>query len=211
MHPYLTLLTLLFIANNLCAQIQFGVKAGFNVALDNAETAYVEANNRGISHGVTYQGRTASPSIGLYTISDMGLIFFQAEGLYNQYSTSYVVDSYINDEIDGFTLQEEYQNVNLNVLSGVKLNNWRIGVGPSFQFNLDMTTDLTELSFYSDKSRSLSQGFQALIAYDFGNIQLDLRYRTEFNRVGDHIYFTEDESAFSGKVRGLALHAGFGF
>ncbi len=198
-------------ANKANAQTKFGFKASYTHFLTKEEISYVAVDSRSITHEVSFVEMTPAQSLGIFTQSNMGYLFFQSEALYTQQSSKYQVKSYINDDIDGHLLSEDYKDLDINIVAGINKNNWRFGVGPKFHVLLDVSSDLDDLAFYEEKRKSITQGFQGLVGYNFGKMHLDLRYERDFSKLGNHIYFNDEVSAFNNKINALSLHLGFGF
>lgn len=193
------------------AQIKFGFKAGYTHYFTTEETSVAGADNRNLTHEVSFEKMSPAKSLGLFVQSFNGPLFIQSEGLFSSHTTSYRVESYIDDINDGFMAEENIQNLDMNVMAGFRFKNFRIGGGPKFHLLLDATSNFNQLDFYVEKRKSFTQGFQALVGYDFKNFHIDLKYENEFSKAGDHIYFQDEKAAFGSKVRGLNVSAGFGF
>lgn len=209
--PLISLFFVLLFAQTINAQTKFGFKASYTHFLTQEEVSYAAIDSRSITHEVSFIEMTPATSIGVFTQSNMGFLFFQSEALYSQHSTQFQVESYINDDIDGQVLSEEYKNLDLNIVAGVNKKNWRFGLGPKFHINLDVTSNLDQLAFYTEKRKSITQGFQGLVGYNFGRLHIDVRYERDFSTVGNHIYFDDEKAAFTNKIKALSLHAGYGF
>lgn len=206
-----TLIILFFSAFNLNAQIKFGFKAGYTHFLTQTETSFASADGRNTTHEIDFIEMSPAKSLGLFTQSKLGNLFIQSEALYTGYTASYTSRSYINDDIDGMIFTEQYQNLDLNIIAGINVKNWRIGLGPKFIATIDFDTNLDQLDFYREKRKSLNQGFQGVLGYDYKNFHFDLRYETSFSKVGNHIYFNDEKAAFSSKIKAIGASVGYGF
>ncbi len=206
-----SLFFILLFAFSANAQTKFGFKTSYTHFLTQEEISYAAIDSRSITHEVSFIEMTPAKSLGIFTQSNMGFLFFQTEALYSQHSNKFQVKSYVNDDIDGQILSEDYKNLDLNIVAGINKNNWRFGVGPKFHVNLDVTSDLNQLDFYQERRKSVTQGFQGLVGYNFGRMHVDLRYERDFSTVGNHIFFNDEKAAFSNKINALSLHVGMGF
>jgi len=201
---------LLFGAMTVSAQMKFGVKAGIAQMMAPSETSEVLNKYNVVTHDLEFVELSPAVSIGLFTQSKMGYLFFQSELLYNSYTTSYNVRSLIDDS-NNPDLVETNKNVNLNLIAGITKKNIRLGVGPVFSYSIDFDSPLAAYNFYLEKDRRLKNGFQGILGYNFGMFHVDLNYITQFNKVGDHISYGSDEDAFDSKVSSLGVSVGVGF
>lgn len=193
------------------AQSKFGVKVATGKTLASQSSSLVSPDNRTLTHNLDFLNYSASKSVGFFANREMGFLFAQGEVLYTNYKANYLISSLIDEELPFNKVQEVYNNLDLHIIGGLVFKNFKIGVGPVFHKSLDFSSDLNSFSFYNEKRRNLNAGFQAMVAYDFGPMTIDLKYEDNFNNVGDHIYFGSNKSKFNSTINSITLGLGIGF
>lgn len=205
------IIAFLFSGLSLSAQNNIGVKvAAGKVIAGETSAAIISSENR-ITHDIEFVDFTTSKSVGIYANRDFGFLFVQGEALYTNYNANYMVRSYIDDNVPSPSISEEYNNLDLHVLGGVKINNLRLGVGPVLHKSIDFNSGLNDYEFYNEKRRDVNMGFQAMVAYDLGPVRIDLKYEDNFSKVGDHIYNGNNATKLESDISSISLGLGIGF
>ena len=193
------------------AQNKLGIKVSAgHIMADETSALIINEDNR-ITHDISFMEYTPAKSVGMYANKDFGFLFVQGEVMYTNYSTKYLVRSYIDENVPTPNITEENNNLDLHIIGGIKVNNFRIGVGPVLHKSIDFNSGLQNFDFYNEKRRDTNMGFQAMIAYDLGPVRIDVKYEDNFSKVGDHIYNGSNQTKFKSDISALSLGLGIGF
>jgi len=205
------IIAFLFSGLSLSAQNTIGFKVAAGKVIAGETSAMIINQESRITHDVDFLNFSPSKSIGIYANRDFGFLFVQGEALYTSYSANYLVRSYIDENVPEPNITEEYNNLDLHVIGGIKINNLRIGVGPVLHKSIDFNSGLNNFDFYNEKRRDTNMGFQAMIAYELGPVRIDLKYEDNFSKVGDHIYNGDSSTKFKSDISAISLGLGIGF
>lgn len=107
--------------------------------------------------------------------------------------------------------KESFLNLDVPVLVGFKVGNFRVNGGPVGHLHLTSTSDLFQVSSYKSKFNSMKFGYQAGIGLDFGALNIDIRYEGNFDKYGDHITLGGKAYNFSANPTRLLVSFGVGF
>ncbi len=112
--------------------------------------------------------------------------FIQPELNLNSSKVTYNVKALKGPALDSLQ-KESFLNLDIPILLGVKLANFRINGGPVGHLHLSSTSDLVKIKNYQSKFEQMKWGYQLGFGADFGNLGIDLRYEGNFDKFGDHI------------------------
>lgn len=192
-------------------QSSYGVRTSIGVSLAANETTYAGEVFDYINHEVTYQGSNLVKSLGVFGQRKFGPLYVRGEATYTTFEQEYRVRSFIQFGQAPKTLQETYQFIDFNIMSGLTHKNVRLGVGPVAHILIDRTEPLDFISGYSETNRVLTWGFVTSVGFDAGRLSLDVRYENSFRRIGDHINYGNRDAGFEGRPHVVSLVAGFSF
>lgn len=122
---------------------------------------------------------------GTFVRFGLANFFIQPEVNLNSSKVTYNVKA-IGTTIDSIQ-KESFLNLDIPVLLGVKLANFRINGGPVGHVHLSSSSDLIKIKTYQSKFEQLKWGYQLGVGADFGKLGIDLRYEGNFDKYGDHI------------------------
>ena len=191
------------------AQTKFGIKAnGSYMMADQAESMVIDQGI--VTQDVNFLGYQSAKSIGFFTNTKFDFLFLQTELLYASYTAEYFVTSYIDDLLSN-PFVEQYNNLDVQIIAGLNKNNFKFGVGPIFHKSIDFQSDFETAPNYTGRKKGLTYGFQGIVGYEFGAFHIDLKYASDFNRVGGHLAFNEERTKFNSSISSLSIGVGLGF
>jgi hypothetical protein len=199
------------LAFNANAQISFGVKAEIGATNAPSEGSYGISSENIVTYKISFLKTSPIKSIGLYTQMESGYLFFRSELLYSTSKHYYAVMNFISDDPVDIEMIENNETMDLNVLGGLKIQNIRIGVGPSFHFLTSKTNPMESIEAIQFNERTLTTGFNFELGYDLGRLSFDLRYENIFSTVGDHIYVENQKSGLKSSADKYSFAVGIKF
>ena len=138
------------------------------------------------------------------------LIYFQSEIQYKSVKTRFKADNYI--DLENITSEEHLKvtrNLDIPLIAGVRLDRFKLGVGPTFSYILSDSKIFQDTDLFSEQRSKIEMGFGFHAGILISRLHLDLAYQYRFNQVGDYLYWREAHQGFSQPVRfidlGLAL------
>jgi len=201
-------LVMLFISGSLSAQSGVGIKLSAGKINAKETTSPISSDGMTISHNLSYQSHAPYTNLGVYAHRRFEFLFVQSELSYSQFTTSYEVRSNIDDVNPVTEIEEKQKSIELQVIGGVQINNIRIGVGPVFRKSVGFDSPLSEFEFYEENKKSISGGFQLMAGYDFGLLNIQLKYEDMFNKVGEHIYSGSSKTKLNSNMSLISLGIG---
>lgn len=174
------------------------------------EHSLIGNENDYVVHDIMYNKSSPMYSGGLFMQKNAGFLFYQANLAYTYFKSSYDVISYDNRNFSP-VMDEQFHYIDLSISGGLRINKFRIGVGPVIHFLAASDSELEVIPEYNSKFKSTTFGFISGIGYDFGNIFIDLKYENSFRSIGDHIYYGPRKSAFKGSPNNFSVHIAYGF
>lgn len=204
-------LAIIFFANDLMSQHRFGVRANYSVVQSRSETRYIVQEEKSVSYNLRFEKTSPMLSYGVFSQHDFGWLWLQNEILYSSFKQEFTIKSYLeSDELIDFETQiEKNKYLDISIMSGIRFNQFRYGVGPIFHLFGKVDSDLVNKDFYRQDVRKITAGFQAGIGYDFKHVHIDFKYESVFRSAGDHIRFNDGRIArFKQKPQVITLGIG---
>jgi len=204
------LILLLFIAVSAQAQWKIGPKASFGTVTLKSSQIQVMPTTDYLTYDFVYMGNQSVRSLGFMAFNDIGPIYLQAEILATQYDLEFSVFDYkSNDGAQYYT--EKHYILELPVAAGVNIGNFKLGLGPVFEFNIDHDSELSSMESYVPIERSAEFGFQWMAGYRYSIFHFDLRYVNKFNSLVDSFKFGYDEFKYNKSADRFTLSVGMAF
>ena len=98
---------------------------------------------------------------------------------------------------------EKYQYLDIPVILGLKFSIIRLFAGPVAHIFINNSSELTDISGFSDKFKTATFGYQAGLGFDYKFLSLDIRHEGNFSKYGDHIKFFGSKLNFSNSASRL--------
>ena len=193
------------------AQWKIGPKAALgSVIQGEAMVNVIPMSDHGL-YDLKFKGGSSTTSAGIMMFNDLGPFFLQADILGTQYALNYQLDGFSKVNDNSQMYEETYYIIESSFTAGVLVKNFKFGLGPVLDLNIDKDTQLQDMYNYQDKTQDIEFGFQALIGYNWRFIHLDLRYTNKFSGVTDSFGFGSDVFKFNGSANRLSLGLGIAF
>jgi hypothetical protein len=201
-------ISLLAVCSASQAQWKIGPKAGFGTITQSAEIIHVVPNSDHGMYDLKFLGGSTVKYAGLTLYRDLGPFFLQLDALGTQYELEYLLDEYKKMNESSPVYSEQYSLIEGSFAAGVKLKNFKIGLGPVFDFNMDKDSQLGEMYDYQNTTNKIDAGFQALIGYNLGILHFDVKYVNKFSGITDSFDFGNDIMKYNGSANRLSLTVG---
>ena len=189
------------------AQIEFGVKAGMS-SFDLASRG-IDFNKGRDIFKLQFQNADYGHHFGAYVRGTVLGIFVEPSLIFNSNRINYRLEEYSERGIFEKILSERYFNMTLPVVAGVKMGLFRFYGGPVANIHIAKTSDLWDISGYSDKIKTATYGYQGGIGVNLGKIRIDLGYEGNLSNFGDHITIDGNRYEFHDKASRVMLTLGY--
>ncbi|MEL6670724.1 MAG: porin family protein [Bacteroidota bacterium] len=159
---------------------------------------------------ISLQDQTPEYQAGLFARLQLGGLYIQPEFLFSTSSAKFLVE----DLIDGGSeiMREQYYNVEIPVMAGLKLGPFRAQGGPVYRMNLGNSSDFFTREGFGRNFKGSEVGIQAGIGLDLGKkIALDLKYELPMDGSGDEISLFGQTHTLSDRGTHLVASVGFSF
>ena len=179
-------ISLLFLVMNLSAQLSIGLKA--TSPTFSSDKIYKEFYNRdiGVLHGLSYLSTRTSYSYGLSFHSEFKPGWLTVDLMYRKRSVQYRVGSQPSTKRSINYMEDNFKELSVPVLAGIRKNNFKIGLGPVFNFKLKSEYGLAGLSGFTVHQRNINTGFQFMFGYVINDrFHIDLKRELSFNQSGE--------------------------
>jgi len=196
-----------FGATDLMGQLRLGVKADLSLSFNRKQQIFYDDFNDFLLYKLTVLEQDVGMGIGLVGYAENEYLFFQPEITYKQIKTGFLLESFIvdapyNDRIDKVT-----SFINVPIKAGVKVDKFKLGVGPIVSFVADDTEVFSSDPRFEEQRDKVEMGF----TFNLGMIQnwlhLEISYETRFNGIADYFYFRDTVAGFRGRPG--YVHFGF--
>ena len=191
-------------------QIQFGIKAGLNTVDIDKETLTLRGSNGIDSLALGIKDAQYGINVGIFLMIKTKNFYVMPELIYNSNAVDYTLKELGDGRIKE-VFQEKYQNLDIPITMGLRLNWLRLGAGPVAHVHLKSTNGLLDFKGYKQDFAQATLGWQAGLGIDFWSINIDLRYEGNFTNFGDHFNFFGDQYEFSNSPTRLIGTIGISF
>lgn len=186
-------LALLCLSMNLFGQVKIGVKTVYSMNLTSPTSKEYVSTNQRVIHQLNFDGNDAKPAIGLSLYTENDHLFFNSDILYSQSGRKFSLQSmsFSKTPLDpGKSFVTQERSAKLVVNSGLRFNDFKLGVGPEFSYLFSKEETLTELGNLSTADRKLQAGFNFLAGCILNkHLHLDLKFTYIFQDVSNEFKF----------------------
>lgn len=192
------------------AQWKVGPVASVGVVTQQSAAIPVMPMSDYLTYEMEYKGGTQVKSVGLMAFNNLGPVFLQTGILATSYELEFTIASYkslANPE----TYMEKFYMVEVPFAAGVNIKNFKLGLGPVFEFNVDKESQLAEMENYVDNSKTMDFGFHGLLGFRKGILHVDMKYVYKFSSLVDDFSFGYDEFMYHKSANRLTLSVGMAF
>jgi hypothetical protein len=202
---------ILFTCISLSSQWHIGPKFAFGGITQRAAVIPIMPMTDYYSYDMEYVGSTSVQSIGFMAYNNLGPVFLQSEIMATSYALDFSVGTTTSDGIDAQIYREKFYSIEIPFAAGVHYKNFKFGVGPVLEFNVDKESELSIMEDYVDRSKKTDFGFHGLIGYRSGIFHFDLKYVYKFASMVDDFSFSYDEFLYKKSANRLTLGVGVAF
>lgn len=206
-----TLLIALMAICNVNAQWKVGPSAAIGFVTQEASKINVFAMDNFQSYNLEYAGSTSVKSVGFMAINDLGPVFLQTGIMATSYGLDFVVSGYKTMERGTHLFHEQFYTIEIPFNAGVKINNFRVGLGPVLDLAIDTDSELAVIPEYKNTAKSIDFGFQGLVGYSIGVFNIDVKYINKFSSITDGFAFGYDEFKYKKSANRLVFGIGVTF
>lgn len=194
-------------------QLRFGAVASVGYMPAGSESTFA-ARLPGITPAefeIEYVDASPVFGFGLYVQDEIGFLYFQSSLMLQSYQTDFIVTPFGRTDAVIDEVEERWNYLDWTVMAGLYKDHWRLGVGPVVHILADHESNFETLPLYNEKLRNITYGLNFGAGYNLGLFTIDLKYELSFRRVGEHIWYNESKSNFTGTPDILSLQLGFAF
>jgi hypothetical protein len=192
------------------SQVRLGIKGGLSTSDVPSSALIIMDSDDAEKFRLLVDEAKYGLHLGMFIQAQVGHFFLQPEVLFNSVSVDYSVED-LQDFTPRQIKDENYRNLDLPLILGLKFGPLRIGGGPVAHLFLDSTSDLVDIEGYDDDFERLTYGWQAGLGLDVWKLHLDARYEGNFSHYADHIVFFGRHYRFSDHPTRLIVSAGISF
>jgi hypothetical protein len=95
--------------------------------------------------------------------------------------------------------------------AGVKIKDFKIGLGPVMDVAIDMDSEMAQLSGYKNTGKSIDFGFQGILGYNLGVLHIDIKYINKFSSITDGFALGYDVMKYKKSANRLMFGVGVTF
>lgn len=209
MRKLIIMFCLLCMGRVLMAQIEFGLKAGLN-SLDLISEG-IDVNNGSTKLKINFRDAAYGHHAGLYSRIHFLGIYVEPAAIFNSNTVNYEITDYSEGEVLTLLFNEQYYNLDIPFMVGIKAGILRLYGGPVAHIHLSSTSDLTQFSNYGQKFKDASYGYQAGFGFDIWKLRLDLAYEGNLSHFGDHITIDGQNYSFGQRASRILGSIGYKF
>ncbi len=186
MKNFLFTLSFLLTTSILSAQFQIGLKVSSpSLSNNQASDEYYIPSAKSLFE-VNYLSTRTSYAYGLSLYKDVGTAYLGADILYRGKTVQYKVDEIKVLSRNANLYTDTFKELSVPVVAGYRKNNFKVGVGPVFTFQVDGQYSLNAMEGFEIYKRKIDTGFQFQLGYIIKNrIHVDLNHQFSFNQSGD--------------------------
>ena len=197
-------LAILFL--NLSAQMDFGIKGGLNIS--NVKASEILTDDYRINPAAS---GNLGYHVGGFLRASMVGIFIQPELYFSSLSSEFKVEDLSGTGTADQLVKQKIGRIDVPVLVGVKLGNFRLGLGPVGSIIVSDESDLDDITGYEATLKSATFGYQLGAGVDIWKISIDLRYEGNLTKLGDHLDIGGKTINLDNRVRQIIISLGISF
>lgn len=202
---------LLLWVSTLSAQWTVGPKAYLGVITQApAEIEVMPMSDYNV-YRLDYTGSSSVKSVGFMAFNDIGPIYLQAEFLGTMYRLDFMLSGYKSMNDGGHLFREEFYVFEFPVNAGLRIGNFKLGLGPVVEINLDTDSEMSLLEDYESHIRPVDYSFQAMAGYNIGVLHIDIKYVNKFASIVDGFSLGNDIMRFNRSANRFMFGLGVSF
>lgn len=194
------------------SQWSVGPKVSMGTITTGENNISIVSQSYEISPEIKFIGGGNVVSLGVMAFNKIGPGFLQVEVAGTKYDLEFEANANpYSDDSEMLTLTERSYIIEIPVIAGFYHKNFKLGVGPAMELNVDKESELSVLNRYEDTTNKLDGSFQWLLGYNRGAVHIDLRYAYKFTNLVDGFAIGEDRLKLNKSANRLSLNVGVAF
>lgn len=186
MRKLVLLIAVMIITQTAYSQLRLGIIGSYGISIGGSQSTMLGTDEGRRAYEVAFLEHKSLPSIGIGLYQEVGNLFFMAEGHYRKNAYTLRVKNYMNIDEPMNYIEETASTLHVPITGGLRFGNFKLGVGPIFNFQIDKSTNLVTSYDIIDRSRELQMGFLGMIGFDLNkHFSVNIKYEHSFARVGD--------------------------
>jgi hypothetical protein len=205
-------LACLLAVSSVNAQLKFGVRSNVFTSTNSEQSITLQNLAPLEIIDFKYQNSNTGYSAGGFVYGSNKLLFFMTELLYQSNTSNFNLSSDENNlqrarSSRDFSVQKK--SIYIPVAAGLKFGNFKVGLGPTFNFALSQSDNIGDLEAFQIKKDPYETGFQFLVGYSlFDRIHLDLKREMSFSKATDGITYHDQSIGMNNSVSKVSLSLG---
>ena len=206
----ITLITIFGTLTCVNAQWQVGPKASIGFITQKASAIPVMPTTDYLTYEMAFVGSSTVKSIGFMAYNDLGPVFLQTEFMATSYDLDFSIATYKNINSPDL-YKTQYYMIEIPFAAGVQIKNFKVGLGPVFEINVDKKSDLSTMDNYIDSAQKTEFGFHSLIGYRKGIMHFDFKYVYKFSSIVDDFALGNDQLMYNKSANRFSISVGVAF
>ena len=211
MKLHLTSLIIILFTLNLNAQWKIGPKVSYGTVTQEASEIRIVPMRDFVFYDLQFLGGSDVKSIGFMAYNDLGPVFLQSEMMATTYSLDFALSGYKSSDGGTQTFREQYYIMEIPFNAGIKIKNFKVGLGPVLDVLIDIDSEMASIDDYRDMNKSIDFGFQGMIGYNLGILHIDFKYVNKFSSITDAFALGFDEMKYKKSANRMSLSIGVNF
>lgn len=196
---------------SLSAQWSIGPKSYLGVIAQAPSSIEVMPMSDYHVYGLEYAGSSPVTSVGFMMYNNIGPTFIQAELLGTAYRLDFLMSGYKKADSGTALYREQYYIVEIPINAGIRISDFKVGVGPVMELMLDRDSQMAEMDDYHDMTRKMDFSFQFMAGYNKGIMHIDIKYINKFSSITDDFRLGHDVLKYSKSANRLMFGIGISF
>ncbi len=193
------------------AQVKIGLKAGMSTSDISTDQLAIRNLDNIKTLGLSIEEASYGFHFGLVTQAKIGGFFIQPEVLLNTTQVDYVLEEFGEGSVTKRLLTDQYHNLDIPVMMGLKFGPLRLQAGPVAHMQLGKNSELEDVDGININFDKWTYGYQTGIGLDVWKLMLDVRYEGNFNKLGDGITFMNRDFSFDERPGKLVASLSYTF
>lgn len=188
-------------------QLEFGIRGGIH-SIDLHKNSNLLPNSQE-SIRLNFAESNYGYQFGLYSRLHILGLFIEPAVMLHSTSVTYSIE-----DVEGFNInsvEENFTNLDIPVMVGLKLGLIRIFTGPIVHVHLDKASDVINIPAYSDRLDTATMGFQAGLGVDIWKLRFEAKYEGNLSRYGNDINIGNESFTLDKRPSRVIANVGFKF
>ena len=200
-------------STNLCVllsgQFHYGIKGSLGLSFNKAELNRYDDKDDFLVYELRYLDQDILPTIALSAFYKQGWVYFQSDIGYGRVKTNFRGNNYFDlNQITSDIKSKTTHSIDVPVLAGLSINQFKLGVGPIFSFLLSENAVIPDIAEFEERRSSIENGFLFQAGIIINKLHIELSYDYRFNQIGDYLYFRGVNNKFDQSIQYIRMGVG---